>query len=133
MGGAVTPALAAAVSSAGGLGVLPLSWTSPEEIRAVVGETRRLTECPFGVNLGLAWDQRDRLAAALDAGVRVVSLFWGDAGELVGAAHDGGAIVFVTVGAAEEGRAPPPPGAPAILAPGWGAGGGVWGNPSPLA
>src|SRR4051812_46793099 len=133
MGGAVTPALAAAVSSAGGLGVLPLSWTSPEEIRAVVGETRRLTECPFGVNLGLAWDQHDRLAAALDAGVRVVSLFWGDAGELVGAAHDGGAIVFVTVGTAEEARAAAAAGADAIVAQGWEAGGHVWGTVSTLA
>src|SRR3954451_5839153 len=133
MGGAVTPALAAAVSSAGGLGVLPLSWTSPEEIRAVVGETRRLTECPFGVNLGLAWDQRDRLAAALDAGVRVVSLFWGDAGELIGAAHDGGAIVFVTVGTAEEGRAAAAAGADVVVAQGWEAGGHVWGAVSTLA
>ena len=105
MGGAVTPALAAAVSSAGGLGMLPLTWTPADQIAAVVEETRDLTERPFGVNLGLAWDQRERLAAALTAGVRVVSFFWGDAGGLIGEARKAGAIVCVTVGTAAEARA----------------------------
>src|SRR3954467_8254514 len=77
MGGAVTPRLAAAVSSAGGLGMLPLTWTSPDDIASIVEETRQQTERPFGVNLGLAWNQRERLAAGLGAGVRVVSVFWG--------------------------------------------------------
>src|SRR5437763_17087398 len=84
MGGAVTPELAAAVSNAGGLGILPLSWTSPDEIASVVDETRQRTGRPFGVNLGLAWDQRERLAAALEAGVRIISFFWGDASGIIG-------------------------------------------------
>ena len=133
MGGAVTPPLAAAVSNAGALGMLPLSWTSPEEIPALVEETRRLTERPFGVNLGLAWDQRDRLAAALEAGVRVVSFFWGDAGELVGTARSSGASVFVTAGTAEEARAAAAAGANVVVAQGWEAGGHVWGTVSTLA
>src|SRR5437870_2199480 len=104
MGGAVTPTLAAGVSNAGALGMLPLTWTPPEEIATIVDETRQQTEHPFGVNLGLAWDQRERLASALAAGVRVVSFFWGDASGIIGEARDAGAIVFVTVGTAEEGR-----------------------------
>src|SRR3954452_7218130 len=91
MGGAVTPRLAAAVSSAGGLGMLPLTWTSPDDIASIVEETRQQTERPFGVNLGLAWDQRERLAAALGAGVRVVSFFWGDASGVIGEGGGGGA------------------------------------------
>src|SRR4051795_4358372 len=83
MGGAVTPALAAAVSNAGGLGMLPMSWSSPEEVAAVVEETGRRTERPFGVNLGLAWDQRERLALALEAGGRGVSVFLGGGGGVV--------------------------------------------------
>jgi nitronate monooxygenase len=109
MGGAVTPELAAAVSNAGALGILPLSWTSPEEIGSVVEATRQQTGRPFGVNLGLAWDQRERLGAALEAGVRIVSFFWGDASGVIGDARDAGALVFVTVGTAEEGRAAAPP------------------------
>src|SRR3954452_9335664 len=133
MGGAVTPTLAAAVSDAGALGMLPLSWTSPDEIATVVEETRRLTERPFGVNLGLAWDQRERLESALTAGVRVVSFFWGDASDLIQGARDAGAIVLVTVGTAEEGRAAAAAGADVVVAQGWEAGGHVWGTVSTLA
>jgi NAD(P)H-dependent flavin oxidoreductase YrpB (nitropropane dioxygenase family) len=78
MGGAVTAELAVAVSNAGGLGVVPLSWGSPDEIRGAVAEMTALTDRPFGVNLILEWDQRDRLTAALDAGAPVISFFWGD-------------------------------------------------------
>jgi len=102
MGGAVTAELAAAVSNAGGLGMLPLTWSSSDEMRAVIEETRRRTDRPFGVNLGLAWEQRERLASALGAGVRVVSFFWGDPAALVPIAHAGGALVMHTVGSAEE-------------------------------
>jgi nitronate monooxygenase len=133
MGGAVTPRLAAAVSNAGGLGMLPLTWTSPDDIASVVEETRQQTERPFGVNLGLAWDQRERLAAALGAGVRVVSFFWGDASGLIGEAREAGALVFVTVGTAEEGRAAAAAGADVVVAQGWEAGGHVWGTVSTLA
>jgi nitronate monooxygenase len=133
MGGAVTPPLAAAVSNAGALGMLPLTWSSPDEIAAVVDETRRRTDRPFGVNLGLAWDQRDRLASALAAGVRVVSFFWGDASVVIGEARDAGAIVFVTVGTAEEGRAAAAAGADVVVAQGWEACGHVWGTVSTLA
>jgi nitronate monooxygenase len=133
MGGAVTPTLAAAVSNAGGLGMLPLSWTSPDEIATVVDETRQLTQRPFGVNLGLAWDQRDRLAAALASGVRIVSLFWGDPTSIIGEAREADAIVFVTVGTAEEGRAAAAAGADVVVAQGWEAGGHVWGTISTLA
>ncbi len=133
MGGAVTPPLAAAVSNAGGLGMLPLSWTPPGEVAAVVEETRQLTTRPFGVNLGLAWDQRARLAAALSAGVRAVSFFWGDADTLIGEAREAGTVVFVTVGTAAEGRAAAAAGADVIVAQGWEAGGHVWGTVSSLA
>ena len=133
MGGAVTPALAAAVSNAGALGMLPVTWTSPDEIATVVSGTQRLTERPFGVNLGLAWDQSERLEAALTAGVRVVSFFWGDASGLIGEARTAEAIVFVTVGTADEGRAAAAAGADVVVAQGWEAGGHVWGTVSTLA
>jgi hypothetical protein len=68
MGGAVSPALTAAVSNAGGLGVIPLSHGTPDEVRGSVAEITALTDRPFGVNLILEWVQRERLAAALDAG-----------------------------------------------------------------
>ena len=50
MGGASTPALAAAVSNAGGLGILGAAACSPDELRAWVRKTRSLTDKPFGVD-----------------------------------------------------------------------------------
>jgi nitronate monooxygenase len=50
-GGPSTPALAAAVCEAGGLGFLAAGYRTVEAVRADIGELRRLTGRPFGVNL----------------------------------------------------------------------------------
>ncbi len=50
MGQAATPALAAAVSNAGGLGVLGGTGCSPTQLRAWIRETRERTSRPFGVD-----------------------------------------------------------------------------------
>lgn len=50
MGGASVPGLAAAVSNAGGLGILGAAACSPEELRAWIREVRSLTDKPFGVD-----------------------------------------------------------------------------------
>jgi nitronate monooxygenase len=51
MAGISTPALAAAVSNAGGLGFLGLGAATASGARAQIRETRALTEKPFGVNV----------------------------------------------------------------------------------
>jgi nitronate monooxygenase len=50
-GGPSTPALAAAVCEAGGLGFLAAGYRTPEAIRAELEELRGLTSRPFGLNL----------------------------------------------------------------------------------
>lgn len=50
MGGASTPELVAAVSNAGGLGVLGAAACGPTELRAWIRRTRELTDKPFGVD-----------------------------------------------------------------------------------
>jgi nitronate monooxygenase len=50
-GGASTPALAAAVSEAGGLGFLAAGYKTPEAVRADLATLRGLTRRPFGLNL----------------------------------------------------------------------------------
>ena len=127
------PALAAAVSNAGGLGMLQLSWFGLDQARAAIRETRRLTDRPFGVNLVLEWPQEERLALALEEGVRVVSLFWGDPAPHVGPVHEAGGLVFYTVGSAAEARRAAGLGVDAVVAQGWEAGGHVWGEVSTLA
>ncbi|MGZ8696314.1 MAG: NAD(P)H-dependent flavin oxidoreductase [Gaiellaceae bacterium] len=133
MGGAVMPELAAAVSNAGGLGLLPLSFSTPDEIKNSVAEMTALTDRPFGVNLIREWDQRDRLAAALDAGAPAISLVWGDAAELVPEAHGAGAVVFVSVGSVAEAAQAAAAGADVVVAQGWEAGGHVRGTVTTLA
>ena len=58
MGGAVGPALAAAVSNAGGLGMLVLWRADPATMRKQIRETRALTAKPFGVNLNLEFPRK---------------------------------------------------------------------------
>jgi nitronate monooxygenase len=127
------PALTAAVSNAGGLGVLQLSWLDLEQTRTAIRETKRLTNRPFGVNLVLEWQQHERLAVALEERVAVVSLFWGEPAPYVTAIHESGARCMVTVGSAAEAQRAVAAGADAIVAQGWEAGGHVWGEVSTLA
>ncbi len=50
MGGASNPRLAAAVSNAGGLGILGAAGCGPDQLRKWIAETRSLTNKPFGVD-----------------------------------------------------------------------------------
>jgi NAD(P)H-dependent flavin oxidoreductase YrpB (nitropropane dioxygenase family) len=50
MGRASTPELAAAVSNAGGLGVLGAAACGPNQLRSWIRRTRELTDKPFGVD-----------------------------------------------------------------------------------
>jgi len=50
-GGASTPALAAAVSEAGGLGFVAAGYKAPDAMAADIAATRELTDKPFGVNV----------------------------------------------------------------------------------
>jgi NAD(P)H-dependent flavin oxidoreductase YrpB (nitropropane dioxygenase family) len=128
MGSASCPALAAAVSNAGGLGTLALSWTKPSDVRQTLRETRNLTDRPIGINLVLDWPQEERLEICLEEKVRVISFFFGDALPFVERIHAAGSLVCVTVGSAEEAKAAVDGGIDFVVAQGWEAGGHVSGQ-----
>jgi nitronate monooxygenase len=132
MGGAVGPELTAAVSNAGGLGLIPLWYLEPEVVRNSIRAMRALTKRPFGVNLNLNWPQEDRLAVCLDEGVKVISFFWGHSPPLVERARAAGAIVLQTVSSAEEAKQAIAEGADIVVAQGWEAGGHVRGTVATL-
>lgn len=92
----------------------------------MIRQTAALTDRPFGGNLILASDQHRRLDEALDAGVRIVSLMWGDPAGYVEPVHDAGGVVLHTVGTAEEARRAVAGGVDVVVAQGWKAGGHVW-------
>ena len=120
------PELAAAVSNAGGLGMVTLTWSTPAG--DVVRETAALTDRPFCGNLVLTSDQHRRLDEALEAGLRIVSLFLGDPASYVEPVHDAKGLVLCTVGSAEEARRAVASGVDIIVAQGWEAGGHVGGR-----
>jgi NAD(P)H-dependent flavin oxidoreductase YrpB (nitropropane dioxygenase family) len=124
------PRLTAAVSNAGGLGTVALTWTA--DIAGLVRETAALTARPFAGNLVLTADMHERLDQALAAGLRIVLFFWGDPGGYVERVHDAGGIVMHTVGSAEEARRAAASGVDVIVAQGCEAGGHVWGKVATL-
>jgi len=67
MGGVAGPDLVAAVSNAGGLGVLAALRLEPDQVRERIHEVRSLTDRPFGVNIWLHDDVRTPVdPAAID-------------------------------------------------------------------
>ncbi|MDA3040973.1 MAG: nitronate monooxygenase, partial [Actinomycetota bacterium] len=58
MGGVAGPELVAAVSNAGGLGILAALNLRPEALRSGIEKVRELTDRPFGVNIWLHADVR---------------------------------------------------------------------------
>jgi NAD(P)H-dependent flavin oxidoreductase YrpB (nitropropane dioxygenase family) len=126
------PELVAAVSNAGALGMLSVTWRKPEEIRSLLRRIRELTDRPFGVNLVLAWNMRKRLEVCLEEGVPVVSFFWGDPSPYLGPVHDAGAVAMLTVGSAEHARIAVDQGVDILVAQGCEAGGHVIGSVATL-
>jgi nitronate monooxygenase len=120
------PALTAAVSNAGALGMLTLTWSDP--VGDVIRETAALTDRPFGGNLVLTSDQHSRLHEALEAGLRVVSFFEGDPTGYVDQVHEAKGVVLHTVSSAEEARRSVDGGVDVVVAQGWEAGGHVPGR-----
>jgi nitronate monooxygenase len=130
MGSAANARLASAVSSAGALGTVALTWVS--DVGGLVRDTADLTDRPFGGNFVLEWDMHRRVDRALEAGLRIVSLTWGDPAPYVEQVHDAGALLMHTVGSAEEARRAADAGADVIVAQGWEAGGHVLGTVATL-
>jgi len=119
------PELAAAVSNAGGCGVL--GGTGMRELLGPrIARTRELTDRPFGVNLILHEDQRPTAEVALEHGAPILVLFWGDPAPIVELARD--AFVVAQVGSVEEAKRAVDAGVHAVIAQGTEAGGHVIGT-----
>ena len=133
VGSVSTPELAAAVSNAGGLGMIGVGGMPLDVVEARLRATAGLTGRPFGANVILAISPPGAVDVILDAGVRILSLFWGEPAPFVDRAHQAGAIVLSTVGTAREAREAVAAGVDIVVAQGWEAGGHVRGTVSTLA
>lgn len=124
-GGMAGPELVAAVSNAGGCGVLGMGGLPAWYIRQQIQQLRTLTDKPFGVNIILPILQEGQIEACLDEKVPILVLFWGDPKPYVEEAHKRGTKVFIQVGSVEEAKAAAAAGVNAIIAQGVESGGHV--------
>jgi NAD(P)H-dependent flavin oxidoreductase YrpB (nitropropane dioxygenase family) len=127
------PDLVAAVSNAGGLGILQAQLCPPPLFRQEIRRVRALTDRPFGVNLILHFPVEDHVAVCLEERVPVLSFFWGDPTPYVGPAHAAGVKVFHQVGSVAEAERAAAAGIDVIVAQGVEAGGHIAGEVSTLA
>jgi NAD(P)H-dependent flavin oxidoreductase YrpB (nitropropane dioxygenase family) len=136
MGSGTNVDLVAAVSQAGGLGILGASGLSAAAIRRDAEAIRARTARPFGMNLLLFQIgpriPPDAVDALLEAGGPVFSTAWGDPGPYVGPAHAAGRLVMHMVATAEEARRAVEAGVDLIVAQG-SEGGGHVGHVSTIA
>ena len=92
------PKMVAAVSNAGGLGLLATGVLDTEETRAAVKEIRSLTDKPFGANVSLLFPGAAQNAAVLlEEKVPVINFSLGKGDWIVQAAHEYGGKVLATV------------------------------------
>ena len=124
-GGMAGPELVAAVSNAGGCGVLGMGGLPAPYIRQQIQQLRTLTNKPFGVNIILPMLQEGQIETCLDEKIPILILFWGDPKPYVEEAHKRGTKVFIQVGSVEEAKAAAAAGVDGIIAQGVEAGGHV--------
>ena len=124
-GGMAGPELVAAVSNAGGCGVLGMGGLPAPYIRKQIQQLRTLTTKPFGVNIILPMLQEGQVETCLDEKVPILVLFWGDPKPYVEEAHKRGTKVFIQVGSVDEAQAAAAAGVDGIIAQGVEAGGHV--------
>jgi NAD(P)H-dependent flavin oxidoreductase YrpB (nitropropane dioxygenase family) len=129
-GGNAGPEIAAAVSEAGGLGLLGMGGLPSAAIREQIRETRKRTAAPFGVGLLLPLLEGGEVEACIEERVPVLFFFWGDIAPHVAKAKRAGIRVLAQVGSVAEAREAAAAGADAIVAQGFEAGGHVRGTTS---
>jgi nitronate monooxygenase len=133
IGSVASPELASAVSNAGGLGHLACTWRSPEQLKTLFERMRALTRRPYGANFVLDFPIEERLAVALDQGVRVISFFWADASSYLVRVKSAGAVAIQVVGSIGEAKRAADAGFDLIVAQGREAGGHVRGDMGTMA
>jgi enoyl-[acyl-carrier protein] reductase II len=112
-----SPRLAAAVTDAGGLGVLGSSTMSPDEFSAAVDQIREITDGPFGANISLVVEGGEQLAeVATRKRVPVVVVSGGRPDRLTGRLKDAGVKVFHTTSTARMAEKAVVAGADAVIA-----------------
>src|SRR5262245_44049496 len=105
MGFLALPDLVAAVSNAGGLGLLGVAPAPPPGMQAMIQATRSLTSRIFGVDLVIAdtafgpSTTDEHIEICISEGIKVVVFFWNlPSKEWIDKLHGAGARVWIQIG-----------------------------------
>lgn len=114
-----TPELVAAVSNAGGLGILASGPLTPNETREAIAQIRTLTDKPFGIGVTLLMPGAEENAfIAIEEKVPVINFSLGKGDKLIERAHAYGAKVIATVVTEKHALSAQASGADALLVTG---------------
>ncbi len=116
--------LAAAVSNAGGLGLLGAGSMHPETLREHIRKMKAATDKPWGVNVPLMYPEIDRLMGIIvEEGVRIVFTSAGSPKKFTPMLHQAGIKVAHVVSSSLFARKCEEAGVDAVVAEGFEAGG----------
>ena len=116
--------LAAAVSNAGGLGIIGAGGAPAQWVREQIKEAKKLTDKPFGVNIMLMNPEADEIAQVLiEEGVKVVTTGAGNPAKYMKGWKEAGIKVIPVVASCALARMMEKCGADAVIAEGTEAGG----------
>lgn len=116
--------LAAAVSNAGGLGLIGAASAPEDVIRTQIREAKKLTDKPFGVNVMLLSPYADEVAKVIvEEGIQVVTTGAGNPGKYMAMWKEAGVKVIPVVASVALARMMEKAGADAVVAEGTESGG----------
>src|SRR5574341_712347 len=125
MGGVSLHRLVAAVSNAGGLGVIGAATLDAEGLRREIRQTRALTDKPFAVDLLAPIPDmiRPHMQVVFDEGVKIFVAGLAVPGDFITAMHEHGMTVIVMIGKVRHAIKSEQAGADIVAAQGTEAGG----------
>lgn len=113
------PKLVAAVSNAGGIGMLNSVAYTPDQTKDVIKQVKSLTDKPFGVNATLVMpNARENIEIALEEKVPIINFALGKGDWIIKAAHGYGGKVLATVAIEKHARRAEADGADALVVTG---------------
>ena len=116
--------LAAAVSNAGGLGLIGAASAPPEIVREQIRKAKELTDRPFGVNVMLLNPNAEEVAQiVIEEGVKVVTTGAGSPAKFIEAWKAAGVVVIPVVASVAMAKMMERAGADAVVAEGMESGG----------
>lgn len=119
MGYVAVPELVAAVSNAGGLGILATATLTPEQTRASVRRVRELTDRPFAANVTLVYETAAANAQVLlEERVPIVNMSMGVSKPIIDGVHSYGGKTISTVVSERHARRAQKEGADALIVTG---------------